>query len=198
MSRRPTPTFDAMPAPMPADDEDRPSKSQRKRDSHELQALGEALVGLPDDRIDAIGLDDRLLGAVQEYKRTRSFEGRRRQMQYIGKLMRLNDVEPIREAVTAMQLGQAKDALALHESEHWRQVLIDSDDALTRWTAEHPGSDLQQLRSLIRAARKDASAAPEQRSGRAYRELFQYIKSQRLQQQPGTRPLDEPDGDDDR
>jgi ribosome-associated protein len=183
MSRRPAPSFDAPLDPEPSDDEDRPSKSQRKRDSHELQALGEALVGLPDDRIEAIGLDDRLLGAVQEYKRTRSFEGRRRQMQYIGKLMRLNDVEPIREAVTAMQLGQAKDALALHESEHWRQVLIDSDDALTRWTAEHPASDLQQLRSLIRAARKDAAAAPEQRSGRAYRELFQYIKAQRLQVQ---------------
>jgi ribosome-associated protein len=56
--------------------------------------------------------------------------------------------------------------------------LLASDDALTRWTAEHPASDLQQLRSLIRAARKDAAAAPEQRSGRAYRELFQFIKAQ--------------------
>jgi ribosome-associated protein len=58
--------------------------------------------------------------------------------------------------------------------------LIASDDALTRWTAEHPTSDVQQLRSLIRSARKDAAAAPEQRSGRAYRELFQFIKTQTL------------------
>jgi len=75
-----------------------------------------------------------------------------------------------------MQLGQAKDALALHESERWRAELVASDDALTRWMAEHPDTDVQQLRSLIRAARKDAAAAPEQRSGRAFRDLFKFIR----------------------
>ncbi|MEO8151469.1 MAG: ribosome biogenesis factor YjgA [Rhizobacter sp.] len=159
---------------------DRPSKTQLKKDSHELQDLGEALVALPDNRVVDMPISERLRDAVAEYKRTRTFEGKRRQMQYIGKLMRKDDVEPIREAVAAMQLGRAKDSLALHESERWRVELLASDDALTRWTAEHPASDVQQLRSLIRAARKDAAAAPEQRSGRAYRELFQFIKAQAL------------------
>jgi ribosome-associated protein len=175
-----------MPSPSPttpsADSDDgefydRPSKTQLKKDSHELQALGEALVALPDNRIVDLPIAERLRDAVAEYKRTRSFEGKRRQMQYIGKLMRKDDVEPIREAVAAMQLGRAKDSLALHEAERWRVELLASDDALTRWTTEHPASDLQQLRSLIRAARKDAAVAPEQRSGRAYRELFQFIKT---------------------
>ena len=155
---------------------DRPSKTQLKKASHELQDLGEAVVALPDDRLAGLPIDETLLSAIQEFKRTRTHEGRRRQMQYIGKLMRRTDPEPLREAVAAMQLGRAKDALALHEAERWRNELIASDDALTRWTAAHPQSDLQQLRSLIRAARKDASAAPEQRSGKAYRELFKFIR----------------------
>ncbi|HET7792795.1 MAG TPA: ribosome biogenesis factor YjgA [Rhizobacter sp.] len=160
-----------------ADGFDRPSKTQLKKEMHELQELGEALVALPDNRVVDLDISDSLRDAVAEYKRTRSFEGKRRQMQYIGKLMRKNDVEPIREAVAAMQLGRAKDSLALHEAERWRVELLASDDALTRWTSDHPESDLQQLRSLIRAARKDAAAAPEQRSGRAFRELFQFIKT---------------------
>ncbi|WP_280150707.1 ribosome biogenesis factor YjgA [Piscinibacter sp. XHJ-5] len=167
---------DANPAATPEDD--RPSKTQRKKASHDLQDLGEALVAMPDDRLADLAMDETLLEAIREYKRTRSHEGRRRQMQYIGKLMRRADPEPLREAVAAMQLGRAKDALALHEAERWRVELIAGDEALTRWTAEHPQADLQQLRSLVRAARKDAAAAPEQRSGRAYRDLFKFIKQQ--------------------
>ena len=159
-------------------DFDRPSKTQLKKESHELQELGQALVDLPDNRLDDLGMDESLLGAIREYKRTKSHEGRRRQMQYIGKLMRRTDPAPLREAVAAMQLGRAKDALALHEAERWRTELIASDDALTRFTTEHPQADLQQLRSLIRAARKDAAATPEQRSGRAYRDLFKFIREQ--------------------
>ncbi|HEX6364456.1 MAG TPA: ribosome biogenesis factor YjgA [Albitalea sp.] len=155
---------------------DRPSKTQLKKASHELQDLGAALVEMPDDRLAALGMDESLRDAIREYRRTRSHEGRRRQMQYIGKLMRRADIEPLREAVAAMQLGRAKDALALHEAERWRAELIDSDDALTRWSAAHPSADLQQLRSLVRAARKDASLSPEQRSGRAYRDLFKFIR----------------------
>ena len=136
------------------------------------------MVALPDDRLEGLAIDEPLRDAIREYKRTRSHEGKRRQMQYIGKLMRRADPEPLREAVAAMALGRAKDALALHESERWRSELVASDDALTRWTAAHPDSDLQQLRSLIRAARKDAAAVPEQRSGRAYRELFKFIRDQ--------------------
>jgi ribosome-associated protein len=161
---------------------DRPSKTRQKQASHDLQALGEAAAALPDGRLEQLGLAERLLDAILLYRKTRTHEGRRRQMQFIGKLMRIHDVEPIRAAVIDMQLGRAQDALALHTAERWRAELIADDDAATRWVAQHPRADLQQLRSLVRAARKDAALVPEKRSGRAFRELFQFIRLQ-----PGTK-----------
>jgi ribosome-associated protein len=161
------------------DPDDRPSKTQRKKASHELQDLGQALVDLPESRVKDLAIPENLRDAVHQYRRTKTHEGRRRQMQYIGKLMRGVDTDPIRQAVIDMQLGRAKDSLALHEAERWRAELVASDDAVTGFLAEHPATDTQQLRSLIRAARKDASQAPEQRSGRAFRELFQFIKQAR-------------------
>jgi ribosome-associated protein len=166
---------DAAPAPVFSFD-DRPSKTRLKQASHELQELGEAVVALPDSRIEALEIAETLLDAIRQFKKTKTFEGRRRQMQYIGKLMRIHDVEPIRQAVTDMQLGRAKDSLALHEAERWRAELLADDEAATRWIAEHPQTDAQHLRSLVRAARKDAALVPEKRSGRAFRELFQFIK----------------------
>lgn len=159
---------------------ERPSKTQRKKASHELQDLGEALVALPQDRFDALPLPESLADAVREYRRTRSHEGRRRQMQYIGRLMRGTDTAPIRQAVLDLQLGRARDSLALHQAERWRAELIANDDALTGFLREHPAADAQQLRALVRNARKDAAAVPEQRSGRAFRELFQFIKQASL------------------
>jgi ribosome-associated protein len=156
--------------------EERPSKSELKRQAHALQELGEALLELSDERLCALPMSETLLDAVRELKRTRSHEGRRRQMQYVGKLMRHADTEPLREAVAALQLGRAQDTLSLHRAERWRDELLADDDALTRWVAKHPGSDAQQLRSLVRAARKDAATPAEQRHGRSYRELFQFVK----------------------
>ena len=164
----------------------RPSKTSLKKAMHELQALGEALMALPDARIDALGLPESLRDAVRSAQRTKTFEGKRRQIQYLGKLMRraqdAGAIEPIREAVASFQLGHARDALSLHEAERWRAELIASDDALPLWLAQHPESDVQQLRSLIRSARKDAAAIPEPRGGaarqgRAYRELFQLLRA---------------------
>jgi ribosome-associated protein len=167
-------------ADAPYDEEGRPSKSQRKRESHALQTLGEAVAALPAARLAALELPDPLREAIAEYQRTRSHEGRRRQMQYIGKLMRGVEAAPLEEAVAAQKLGGARDALALHEAEHWRSALLADDAALTRWAAEHPGSELQRLRALVRSAReaRQADAAPglAQRQGRAYRELFQFVK----------------------
>ncbi|MFO1220548.1 MAG: ribosome biogenesis factor YjgA [Burkholderiaceae bacterium] len=154
----------------------RPSKSQRKRDMHELQALGEQLAALPDDRLAAAEMPDALRAAIDEYRRTRSHEGRRRQLQYIGKLMRQADVEPLREAVAAAQIGSARETLALHEAERWRAELVADDAALERWAQRFPGADLQQLRSLVRAARADAALAPGQRHGRPWRALYQFVK----------------------
>jgi len=91
--------------------------------------------------------------------------------------MRLVDAEPLREAVAIWQLGHARDALQLHQIERWRvELLSDDADAVTRWMAEYPQTDVQQLRNIVRQARKDAAAAPEQRSGKAFRELFQLLK----------------------
>ena len=168
------------PAPVYSFDE-KPSKTRMKQASHELQELGEAVVALPDSRIDALEIAEELLDAIRQFKKTKSFEGKRRQMQYIGKLMRKHEVEPIRQAVTDMQLGRAKDSLALHQAERWRAELLADDDAATRWISAHPQTDVQQLRSLVRAARKDAALVPEKRSGRAFRELFQFIKEHPLE-----------------
>jgi len=177
----PTPDDEpAAPAPVFSFD-DKPSKTRQKQASHELQDLGEAAVALPDARLEGLAIDETLLDAIRQFKKTKTFEGQRRQMQYIGKLMRRHDVEPIRQAVTDTQLGRAKDSLALHQAERWRAELIADDDAATRWTAAHPKTDVQQLRSLVRAARKDAALVPEKRSGRAFRELFQFIKEHPLE-----------------
>lgn len=155
----------------------RPSKTRLKQQSHDLQDLGVAVSALPADRLAAVEMPDNLRDAIETYRRTRSHEGRRRQMQYVGKLMRSADEAALREAVAAATLGSAKETLALHEAERWRAELVASDDALTRWMTEHPNTDTQQLRSLVRAARRDAlGLAPEARQPKSFRDLFQLIK----------------------
>ncbi|MGC4060710.1 MAG: ribosome biogenesis factor YjgA [Aquabacterium sp.] len=156
----------------------KPSKSMLKRESHDLQTLGKQLLELPESRWDDLNMPERLRDALQTYKKTKSFEGKRRQLQFIGKVMREIDPEPYREAVAAFQLGHARNALQLHQAETWRAELLaeDDKDAVTRWAQTYPETDLQQLRTLIRNARKDAAQVPEKRSGRAFRELFQFIK----------------------
>jgi ribosome-associated protein len=162
--------------PLPVADGEKPSKTQRKAESHALQDLGEALAELNEARLAALPIAENLRDAVLEFQRTRSHEGRRRQMQYIGKLMRGTDTAAIRAAVEDARHGRAQDAAALHAAERWRTELIAGDDALTRFAAEHPAADLQSLRALVRNARKDAAQTPEQRSGRAYRDLFRTLR----------------------
>ncbi len=160
-----------------AEEAARPSKSQLKRDSHSLQSLGAELVGLSDERLAALEMPEPLRDAIVEFRRTRSHEGRRRQMQFIGKLMRHVDEEPLREAVAASKLGSAREALALHEAERWRAELIADDAAIERWLAGQPETDVQHLRSLVRAARRDAAGlAVEARQPKSFRELFQFIR----------------------
>ncbi len=167
------------------DDEfERPSKTQKKQESHDLQSLGEDLLTMPANRLEPLGLPEILLDAVRAAKKITAHEGRRRQLQYIGKLMRRIDAEPLRQAVASFKLGHAKDSLALHQSERWREQLLADDSAMQEFIEQHEGIDVQQLRSLVRAARKDAAVAPENRSGRAYRDLFQFIKTEQLRVQP--------------
>ncbi|MDH3210696.1 MAG: DUF615 domain-containing protein [Burkholderiaceae bacterium] len=87
--------------PRQAGDLDRPSKTRRKQDAHQQQALGQALAALPDERLSALALPEELVLAIRDLKRTRSREGKRRQMQFIGKLMRRIDPVPIREALAS-------------------------------------------------------------------------------------------------
>ena len=155
---------------------ERPSKTKRKAESHELQALGEALLELGDEHLGSLGLDETLVDAIRAARKMRSHEARRRQMQLIGKLMRSADVELARGAVAERQLGRARDSHELHQAERWRVELIADDAATTRFAQQHADADVQQLRTLVRNARKDAASAPEQRSGRAYRELFRFIR----------------------
>ena len=183
MSRRPAPgRSPASEADAPFDDEGRPSKSERKRASHLLQTLGDEVAALPASRLNALTLPDNLREAIRELHRTKSHEGRRRQLQFIGKLMRQVDPEPLQEAVANFKLGGAQDALALHQAEQWRESLLADDQAFTRWMAEHPDTDAQPLRALIRQARLEvrpgAGAGVAQRQGRHFRDLFQFIKTQ--------------------
>jgi len=156
-----------------------PSKTQLKAEADEKQALGEALLTLRADLMARLDLPDKLLDALKEARRITNFEGRRRQMQFIGKLMRPLDMTPIRAAIDEQANGSADLTLALHLAEQWRDQLIESDDALGEWMTAYPATDSQQLRALIRQARKDAK--PEKpgeapRHGKSYREIFQLVK----------------------
>jgi len=154
-----------------------PSRNELKKQMQDLQELGEAVASLPVDRLDKLKIDERLRDAIDELRRTRSFEGKRRQIQYIGKLMKHEDPEPLREAVASFRVGSATDTLALHQAEYWRDQLLAGDDALASWVKEYPATDVQQLRSLVRAARKE-KLEPGERRGRAYRDLFKLVKEQ--------------------
>jgi len=159
----------------------RPSKTQLKQISHELQTLGVAVAALSEDRLARVAMPEALREAILAYRKTRSHEGRRRQMQYVGKLMRAADEAALREAVAEASLGSARQTLLLHEAERWRDALVADDAAVTRWAAAHPASDLQALRTLVRQARKEApadgAAGVAPRQGRAYRELFKSVRA---------------------
>ncbi|MCG3189616.1 MAG: hypothetical protein LKCHEGNO_02089 [Burkholderiaceae bacterium] len=154
-----------------------PSKTQRKRQMHELQQLGQALAALPAQRLHALELPERLRDAFAELERTRSHEGRRRQLQFIGKLMRGVDDAPLRAAVDAERLGPATAALQLHEAERWRVELVNDDAAIERWSLAYPAGDVPRLRALVQAARREGNLPSGQRHARAWRDLFRFVRS---------------------
>ena len=172
-----------------------PSKTDLKKESTELQKLGEALLTLREDLFERLDLPEVLVSALAELKRITSFEGRRRQLQYVGKQMRALDEETrqaIRDALETQRSGSAQQTLALHAAEKWRDDLIAGDDALQQWLQAHPGTDVQQLRALIRQARKDGAPSADEvsrgqapRRGRAYREIFQIVRDHLEQEDHG-------------
>jgi len=158
------------------------SRTDLKRESTELQKLGEALLTLRADLLARLPLSDKFRDAIADAKRITNFEGKRRQMQYIGKMMRkleASEVDAVRAALDEQANGSAAENLRLHQAELWRDRLISQDDAAGEWIAQYPTTDTQQLRALIRQARKDA--VPEKpgaavRHGRAYRDIFQLVR----------------------
>ena len=157
----------------PPDDVSRPSKSQRKRDMSALQDMGAELVMLNADQLAAIALPERLIEAIVDAQRIRDFEGRRRQMQFIGKLMRDIDPAPIRATLDqwsgATRAGVAQQKL----TERWRERLLADDGALTSFAAEYALTDLQQLRALIASVKRDQAL---KRTPKNFRELFRLIR----------------------
>lgn len=154
-------------------DDERPSKTRRKKDMHELQALGESLVELSPERLEQVDLSEALRDAVREAARMTRHEARRRQMQFIGRLMRDVDPAPIRAKLDEWR-GQSREATSmLHAVERWRERLIADDDALTVFAQEHPGANLQALRTAIRETRRSRESDTPPRH---FRELFRLIR----------------------
>src|SRR5688572_24724477 len=149
------------------------SKTRKKREMHELQALGAALVALSDAHLAGMPLEEGLREAVLEARRMRSHEARRRQLQYIGRLMRETDAAPIRARLDELSGLSAQASVRHRRLEALRERLVAGDEALTEFAADYPGADLQALRALIRNARKELK---EGRPPRAYRELFRFLK----------------------
>ena len=174
------------------------TKTDLKRESDALQDLGKELMTLRSDLFKRLQLSDQLIDALAEAKRITNFEGKRRQMQFVGKLMRKLDdaqVQAVKAALDEQRNGSASEKMALHVAEQWRDRLIVEEAALSIWLEHFPGTDVQQLRSLIRQSRKDIEKAKEQAAaaaaaaspgaepkeiskGRAYRDLFQLVREQ--------------------
>ena len=164
-----------------------PTRTELKRESAELQKVGEGLLELRSDLMARLQLPEKLVDAVAAARHITNFEGKRRQMQFIGKLMRLLDpatLLAVREALEEQHMPSARETWVLHESEQWRDRLIADEEAVGAWIQRHPAADSQQLRALVRQARKDSVAekpgeAP--RHGRAYRDIFQLVREQLTQ-----------------
>lgn len=163
---------------------DEQSRTDLKRESTELQKLGEDLLTLRADLMERLDLSDKLKDAVIEARRITNFEGKRRQMQFIGKLMRLLDpavLTAVRAVLDEQHNGSAQENLMLHQAETWRDRLLADENAFDEWLAQNPSTDTQQLRALIRQARKDAKPGkPGEalRHGRAYRDIFLLVRGQ--------------------
>ena len=163
---------------------DEPSRTDLKRESTELQKIGEDLLTLRSPFMDRLVLPEKLRDAVVDGKRITNFEGKRRQLQFIGKLMRKLDaaeLDRVRAALAEQHSGSASETLALHQAEQWRDGLISDDAAFEKWLVQYPLTDGQQLRALIRQTRKDAvpgKPGETPRHGKAYRDLFQLVREQ--------------------
>lgn len=155
---------------------ERPSKSEAKRASLEVQKLGEELVNEARDRVKRVPMPEDVRDAILMCQTITNHEGRRRQMQFVGKKMRTLDEEEIaiiQRTIDSWKGMSKADTAALHALERRRDKLLADDKALTVLLAENPELDVQHLRTLIRNARKEQA---ENKPPKAYREIFQILK----------------------
>lgn len=154
---------------------DNESKSQRKEDMLALQKIGESLIKLTEEQLTTIDLPDNLLTAIQHIKSLTSNEAKRRQLQYIGKIMRQIDPELIKQTLKCIEFIHEKNTAQFHHIEEWRtKLLIHGDDALNSFLGDYPKVDRQQLRQLIRNAQQDRK---NNKNTGAEKALFKYLQS---------------------
>jgi ribosome-associated protein len=155
---------------------ERPSKSEAKRQSNELQKLGEQLVEAPRDRVKRVEMPEDVKEAILTCQTISNHEGRRRALQFVGKKMRTLDeaeIDAIRRTIDSWKGASKAETAALHALERRREKLLADDKALTQLLEENPELDVQHLRTLIRNARKEQA---ENKPPKAYREIFQILK----------------------
>ena len=149
------------------------SKSEIKRDAEELKRLGGEMVDLGSNSLDKLPLDDDLRTAIELAQKIKK-EGRRRQMQLIGKMLRSRDVEPIRTALDKLKNRHNQQVSLFHKLEVLRDRLVEQgDDAVAEVLNLYPDADRQQLRAMIRNAQKEKAA---NKPPKAYRQIFQYLR----------------------
>ena len=158
-----------------AEDEEElpPSKTKIKQQMHDLQDLGAELVGLGKDQLAQLDIPESLRDAIRDMHRINKFGAQRRQMQYIGKLMRDVDTAPIIARLEVWKGTSQTHIGYMHQLERWRDRLLESDSALTELLAAHPQTDVQRLRTLIRNAQKEREA---QKPPKNFREIFQVLR----------------------
>lgn len=163
-------------------DSEQPSKSQRRRDALEVRALAARLIALPPPVLAGLPLDDELRSAIGQARAIRSNGARKRQMQFVAKLMRREDPEPIREALAGLEAGARQQTARQHRAEAWRDRLVaEGDQALTELLAQRPEADAQPLRQLIRRAAREADANKPPAAARAlFRRLRELDESEPL------------------
>ena len=150
-----------------------PSKTKIKKQMHELRDLGKELTELGKDQLAQLDIPENLRDAIREMKNINKFGAIKRQMQYIGKLMRDVDTAPILAKLDAWK-GKSQHHIAyMHQLERWRDRLMESDNAMTELLAAHPQADVQHLRTLIRNAHKEIEANKPPKN---YREIFQVLR----------------------
>jgi ribosome-associated protein len=176
---------------------ERPSKSEAKRQSNELQKLGEQLVEAPRDRVKRVEMPEDVKEAILTCQTITNHEGRRRALQFVGKKMRTLDeeeVEVIKRTIEGWKGASKAETAALHALERRREKLLADDKALTQLLEENPELDVQHLRTLIRNARKEQA---ENKPPKAYREIFQILKDLGKKQKQKAAADDEEEGGDD-